>query len=229
MSSCKRISVAARNSYLSRVQVREIYHELEAIYPNIFFVPKWVQTIGDRQLDVSLRFLDKTDFFTREVDRLVLSGLCRIGIHSAKDLPDPLTPGLKVAAITSGVDARDVLVLHPYQTVETLPKKARIAASSLRREKSIKELREDLVCVDIRGVIEERLRKLNRGEIDGLVIAEAALIRLHLTHLNRLFLSTEVAALQGKLAVVTRQDDHEMLQIFSAINTSLTLSLNSCL
>ena len=229
MNLCKRIPVAARNSCLSRAQVREVYHEIKAIYPNIFFDSHWVQTVGDRQLDVSLRFLDKTDFFTREVDQLILAGACRVGIHSAKDIPDPLTSGLQVAAITSGVDARDVLVLHPYQTIETLPPKARIATSSLRREKSIKELREDLVCVDVRGVIEERLGKLNRGEIDGLVVAEAALIRLQLTHLNRFFISTEVAAMQGKLAVVTKYDDHEMLQIFSAINTSLKLSLNSCL
>lgn len=219
MHLCHKIPVAARNSRLSRAQVKEVEQALQRIYTESVFEPTWIRTTGDCQLDLSLRFLSKTDFFTKEVDQLVLSGICRVGIHSAKDLPDPLTQGLKIVAITSGVDVRDVLVLPPHQTIDTLPKKARIATSSLRREKAIKELREDLICVDIRGVIEKRLAYLDCGEIDGLVVAEAALIRLNLTHLNRFFLATEVAALQGKLAVIARQDDHEMLRIFSAINT----------
>lgn len=218
MHLCNQISVAARGSCLSRIQVQEVYQELQAIYPNMIFTPVWTQTVGDCNLDVSLRFFNKTDFFTREVDQLVLSGVCRVGIHSAKDLPEPLAQGLKTVAITLGVDARDVLVLPPHQRIDTLPKKARIATSTLRREKAIKTLRRDLICVEIRGVIEERLACLDRGEIDGLVVAEAALIRLKLTHLNRLFLVTDVAALQGRLAVVARQDDEEMRQIFSAIH-----------
>lgn len=223
----QKISVAARDSRLSRAQVEEVYQELQMIQPNHIFVPTWIRTTGDGRLDLSLRFLSKTDFFTKEVDQWVLSGACRVGIHSAKDLPDPLEQGLKIVAITKGVDTRDVLVLSPYQTIDTLPKKARIATSSLRREKAIKRLREDLICVDIRGVIEARLAYLYRGEVEGLVVAEAALIRLGLTRLNRFFLSTEVAALQGKLAVVARQDDQEMLQIFSAINTFQELDLIS--
>ena len=225
MHLCNQILVAARDSCLSRAQVREVHQELQMIYPNRIFVPTWIRTTGDDRLDLSLRFLSKTDFFTKEVDQLVLSGACRVGIHSAKDLPDPLEQGLKIVAITKGVDARDVLVLPPHQTIDTLPKKAHIATSTLRREKAIKDLREDLICVDIRGVIEARLDHLYRGEIEGLVVAEAALIRLHFTHLNRFFLSTEVAALQGKLAVVARQDDQEMLQVFSAINTFQELDL----
>ena len=224
MHLCNQISVAARNSHLSYAQVREVHQELQMIYQIVFLRPL-DSTTGDDRLDLSLRFLSKTDFFTKEVDQLVLSGICRAGIHSAKDLPDSLEQGLKIVAITKGVDARDVLVLSPHQTIDTLPKKARIATSSLRREKAIKGLREDLICVDIRGVIEARLAYLYRGEVEGLVVAEAALIRLGLTHLNRFFLSTEVAALQGKLAVVSRQDDQEMLQIFSAINTFQELDL----
>ncbi|MDR2539871.1 MAG: hydroxymethylbilane synthase [Chlamydiales bacterium] len=227
MPLCNQISVAARDSCLSRAQVREVCQELQTIHPNCVFAPTWIQTTGDCRLDVSLKFLSKTNFFTKEIDQWVLSGICRVGIHSAKDLPDPLEQGLKIVAITRGVDARDVLVLLPHQTIDTLPKKARIATSSLRREKAIKDLREDLICVDIRGVIEARLACLYRGEIEGLVVAEAALVRLGLIHLNRFFLSTEVAALQGKLAVVARQDDQEMLQLFSVINTFQELDLIS--
>lgn len=225
MHLCNQILVGARDSCLSRAQVREVYQELQMIYPNHIFVPTWIRTTGDDRLNLSLRFLSKTDFFTKEVDQLVLSGACRVGIHSAKDLPDPLEQGLKIVAITKGLDARDVLVLPPHQTIDSLPKKARIATSTLRREKAVKDLREDLICIDIRGVIEARLAYLYRGEIEGLVVAEAALIRLHLTHLNRFFLSTEVAALQGKLAVVSRQDDQEMLRVFSVINTFQELDL----
>lgn len=230
MHLCKQIFVAARDSRLSCAQVKEVHQNLQVFYPNRIFVPTWIRTKGDNRLDLSLRFLSKTDFFTKEVDQLVLSGKCRVGIHAAKDLPDSLEKGLKIVAITKGVDARDVLVLPPHQTLDTLPPKARIATSSLRRKEGIKHLREDLLCVDIRGVIEARLACLYRGEIDGLVVAEAALIRLGLTHLNRMFLSTKVAVLQGKLAVVARADDQEMVQIFSVINTFHELDLiPSCL
>jgi hydroxymethylbilane synthase len=208
---CHKIRVGARSSSLSKKQVEEVYQQLKAIHPHVVFEPLYVETKGDKDQTTSLRFLEKTDFFTLEIDEMVLKGDCRVGIHSAKDLPDPLPPGLAVAAITEGVDPADVLVVRegaqfPFDGV--------VATSSIRREVSVKQLYPFATFQDIRGNIEERLAKLFRGEIDGVVIAEAAIIRLGLTQLKRIRLPGSVAPLQGRLAVTIREDDQEMKDLF---------------
>lgn len=214
----KTIKVGSRASRLARRQVDEVYRELISMHPHIVFAPIFVATQGDRDRTTSLRTLGQTDFFTKEIDQMVLQGKCRIAIHSAKDLANPLAEGLKVIALTKGVDASDSLVLRTTDTVSSLPSGAKIATSSQRREENVKLLRKDLEFVDIRGLIEERLEQLFSGLVDGVVIAEAALIRLGLTDLNRIKLPGEVALLQGRLAVVAKQEDDEMQQLFKSLN-----------
>lgn len=205
------ITVGARDSLLSRKQVEEVYIEVIKKYPEVVFHPIYVNTMGDCDKNTSLRGLDKTDFFTREIDQMLLKKECRIAIHSAKDIPDPLPKGLLLAALTQGLDSADVLV---FRDKKDLPFGI-IATSSERREKSVKQLFANAYLVDIRGTIEERIAKLFRGEMDGVVIAEAALIRLQWTHLNRIRLPHETAPLQGRLAIVVREDDDEMLELFA--------------
>ena len=144
---------------------------------------------------------------------------CRIAIHSAKDLPDPLPKGLSIIALTRGIDPCDSLVFRSEEGLDTLPSGAIIATSSARREEAVKSLRTDLSFQDIRGTIEQRLQKLNDGLVDGVVIAEAALIRLGLTHLNRIKLTADTAPLQGKLAILAREDDLEMKSFFSCLDS----------
>jgi hydroxymethylbilane synthase len=210
--------VGARSSPLSRVQCDEVLQELRQYHPDVAFCPVWVVTTGDNNLKTSLKTLDKTDFFTKEIDELQLTGTCRIGIHSAKDLPDPLPKGLKLVALTRGVDPSDSLVLQNGSTVETLPPNAKIGTSSARREQNIHDLRSDLVCVDIRGPIQTRLDLLDRGIVQGLVMAEAALIRLKLNHRTRIVLPGDRAPLQGQLAVIALEADTEMAQLFHCID-----------
>lgn len=193
------MKVAARNSPLSRAQVIEIEQELGVALDPIF-----VETHGDKDLVQSLRGLDKTDFFTREVDALVLDGTARIAIHAAKDLPDPLPDGLKCIYISKGVDHRDVLVLGDGKTLDQVKV---VGSSSDRRDAMVKALKSDVVFKDIRGTIERRLKQLDDGDFDAVVMAEAALIRLKLTHRKRLFLQGETAYLQGKLAILSRSND----------------------
>lgn len=167
-----------------------------------------------------MRTVEKgSDFFTREVDALVRSGRCRLAIHSAKDLPDPLPEGLFLAALTRGVDPSDSLVLR---TPSRLPQGARIATSSLRREERVRELyqKEDMALhfVDLRGTIDERLALLEKGEVEGVVVAEAALIRLGLTTLPRIRLPGPSVPLQGRLALLTRPEDEEMIALCRKIH-----------
>ena len=213
------LSVGARSSLLSRAQLEEVLQEMKQFHPAIEFHPIWVETTGDKDLKTSLRTLDKTDFFTKEIDALQLSGLCRISIHSAKDLPEPLPKGLVLAALTKGVDPSDAIVLRDQKTLQSLPLGAKIGTSSARREQNIHSLRSDLNCVDIRGNILTRLDLLDQGCVDGVVIAEAALIRLKLTQRNRIPLPGERAPLQGQLAVLTLENDEEMQTLFRCIDT----------
>ncbi len=182
--------IGARSSPLSRAQVDEIRKEF-----HLEFDVVWVETTGDKDQATSLRMMEKTDFFTRELDEMMLEGKIDAAIHSAKDLPDPLPRGLKIAALSIGVDPRDSLVIK-RERVEY------VATSSARREEAVKNLFPNCRFVDLRGNIQERLEK----DVDGVVVAEAALIRLKLTHLKRIFLSGETAPNQGKLAIVTRED-----------------------
>lgn len=198
-----KVVVGARKSPLSQAQVREVEAEFGFQFQTI-----WVETAGDRDQAISLRSLGKSDLFTRELDQMLLDGTIRLAIHSAKDLPDPIPAGLAIAVLTKGVDPRDSLVLRQRR----LPEAPLIATSSERREEAVRKIFPKARFEDIRGTIGARLEKLERGAVDGVVIAEAALIRLKLTHLNRLVLEGETVEGQGRLAVVCRANDREMLE-----------------
>ncbi len=218
LETIHKIKVGSRASKLSQAQVKEILEGLHRYHPKVTFDPIFLKTIGDVDLASSLRNMDKTDFFTRDIDLMQLAGMCRIAIHSAKDLPEPLPKGLKLIALTRGVDPSDSLVLRKGEYFQTLPQGSVIGTSSVRREEAVRRLKSDLTFTEVRGSVEIRLKALDEKKIDGLIIAEAALIRLKLTYLNRIKLSGDSALLQGKLAVVGREDDIEMEKLFNSIN-----------
>ncbi len=220
------ISVGARNTRLSKAQVEEVHREIVQFFPQIRFHPIWITTKGDQDKITSLKRMEKTNFFTDEVDRRQVEGEFLISIHSAKDLPDPLHPDLEVVALTKGVDSSDSLVVREFP----IALGARIGISSKRREAFLKNWRPDLICVDIRGNIEERLQLLDDRILDGVVMAEAALIRLKLTERPRIHLDFAGATLQGRLAILARKNDKEMKRIFQEIHYDANGILeNSCL
>ncbi len=215
------IAVGARKSPLSQAQAKEVYEELRRYHQNIEFRMVLVDTHGDKDQKTSLRTLDKTNFFTKEIDELLLAGKCDVGIHSAKDLPEPLPKGLILIALTHGVDSSDSLVLREGETLKTLAPYAIIATSSERREETVRSLRADLKFVDLRGTIGQRLSKLETGEADGVVVAEAAIIRLGLVHLNRIRLPGDTAHLQGQLAIIARDNDVAMKELFKCLDSRI--------
>lgn len=206
------IKVAARASPLSQAQVGEVLRELQA---DVSFDPIWVETSGDKDLKTSLRHLGKSNFFTEELDQMLLMGKCRAAIHSAKDLPEKIPEGLAIAAITQGIDPSDSLVYNQ------LPIGARIGTSCERRDLMVKKWRGDLQCVDVRGTIQRRLELVDNGELNGVVVAEAALIRLNIDR-PRIKLEGDTTPLQGKLAVLIRQDDQDMAELFASIDARPT-------
>jgi len=205
------ITVGARDSRLSKNQVIELFGELGRVAPHVRLQPYYLKTVGDRDLKSSLKMMEKTDFFTRDIEEAQLKHKCRISVHSAKDLPETLTKGLKVIAITEGVSKRDVLLLHTKK-----PKT--IATSSERREKAVKTLFPNVTCCEVRGGVPERIKRWQNGEWDGLVVAEAALIRLNM-HFPMVALPGEPAPLQGQLAVVGWSWDKEMEHLFAPLDT----------
>lgn len=216
----EKIVIGARGSPLSRAQVEEVLSLIQHDCADRFwdFEVRYFATIGDLDKTTSLRTLGKTDFFTREIDQALLAGECRIAVHSAKDLPDPLPEGLVLCCLTEGLDPSDSLVFRASQTLGDLQQGARIATSSERREDAVRRLRSDLCFCDVRGTIQERLALLDQGAVDGVVVAEAALIRLRLTDRSRMLLPGTTVPGQGQLAVIARVDDLEMWALFSTID-----------
>lgn len=205
------ITIGARDSQLSKNQVIELFGELGEVAPHVRLNPYYLKTIGDRDLKTPLKVMDKTDFFTRDIEEAQLKHKCRISLHSAKDLPEELRKGLKVIAITKGVSKRDVLLLKTKK-----PKT--IATSSERREAAVKTLYPNVACVEVRGGVPERIKRWQDGEWDGLVVAEAALLRLNM-HFPVIALPGEPAPLQGQLAVVGWSWDKEMETLFAPLDT----------
>jgi len=212
------LKVVARDSLLSQRQVEEVYLALKQHRPEILFDVTCMKTIGDLQRTVSLMGMDKTNFFTKELDEWILAGKADVAVHSAKDLPEPLPEGLAIYALTKGLDPSDSLVLQENKSVQTLPIGAKIGTSSQRRIETLRGLREDFIPVDIRGSILERLSLLEKGDLDGVIVAEAALMRLRLTHLHRILLSGDVPLMQGRLAIVGKKNNLFLQEIFESIH-----------
>lgn len=213
-----KIKVAGRDSPLSNAQIDEVLDELLQYHQNIAFEKILMKTTGDFDLKTSLRDLDKTDFFTRQVDECLMKRRCHIAVHSAKDLPKTVPEGLSIIAITKGVDPRDSLVLKEGITLKNLRQGAVIGTSSKGREEALLAIRPDLEFMDVRGPIHKRLEYLQQPLIDGVVIAEAAIIRLKLQLLNRVILENKTAPLQGRLAIIARSNDTEMQALFACLN-----------
>ena len=224
MNLLTNIKVGARGSKLSKVQVEEVLLELNQALSKskekkkVTFTTAYMNSIGDKDQKTSLRDMGKNDFFTKEIDEAQVRGEFSISIHSAKDLPENLKDGLVVFAITKGVDSRDALVMKEGMSLESLPSSPKIATSSFKRDAAVRAIKSDAQIVDIRGPVDERLKKLHSQDLDGVVMAEAALIRLK-ENPNRIYLDSETTALQGQLAVIGREGDHSLQELFAKIDT----------
>ncbi|SCA62812.1 Probable porphobilinogen deaminase [Chlamydiales bacterium SCGC AG-110-P3] len=218
-SKSKTVSIAARDSTLSQAQVVEVLELLKEHYPKVSFDNTWLATAGDRDQETSLRNLDKTDFFTRDLDEALLAGRVQVTIHSAKDLPEPLKKGISVIALTHALDPRDMLVPSKRYSDAKLPKCPVIGTSSARRERTILDKYPRAIIKDIRGSIPHRLEQLDANNYDAVVMPECALLRLNITERPRTPLHGAVAPLQGQLAITARTNDSEMANLFACIDT----------
>jgi hydroxymethylbilane synthase len=139
-------------------------------------------TQGDRVLDRSLAEVGGKGLFIKELERAIEEDRADIAVHSMKDVPSELPPGMTLAAMLTRADPRDAFVSNRYASFEALPLGARVGTSSPRRQAQLKHARPDLAIATLRGNVETRLRKLDQGEYDAIILATAGLMRLDLGH-----------------------------------------------
>ena len=204
------LTFATRRSALALAQCRAFVQRLAALDPTLVLQEMQVVTSGDRIQDRPLSEIGGKGLFVKEIEEALLERRADIAVHSIKDVPGLLPAGLSLACIPAREDPRDVLVAPAHGTLAALPPGARVGTSSLRRMASILAVRPDLVVVSIRGNVDTRLRKVDEGEFDAIVLARAGLVRLGLTERATEILSTEVslpAVGQGALGIECRDDD----------------------
>ena len=182
-----------------------------------------IRTEGDERLDQPIHEISGQGVFTRELDEALLSDRVQLAVHSLKDLPTVLREGLCIAATPGRVDPRDVLVGPEggQTTLASLKKDAVVGTSSLRRVALLRAFRRDLTPRTIRGNVDTRLRKLDEGQFDAIILAAAGLTRLGLAGRASEWLertSWLPAPGQGALAIVTRTEDAETRRLVGALN-----------
>ena len=207
------VVIGTRGSKLALWQADYIEKRLREEYPGLVVTQKRVTTKGDRILDVPLAKIGGKGLFTKELEEEMLSGGIDVAVHSLKDMPAKVPDGLVIAAVTKRLDPGDALVSNRFSSFAELPQGARVGTSSLRRRAQLLCARLDLVMLDLRGNVNTRLRKLDEGEYDAIVLAVAGLKRLGFADRIRQVLPQTMvlpAVGQGALAVETRADDAEM-------------------
>jgi hydroxymethylbilane synthase len=180
-----------------------------------------IRTSGDRIQDRPLAEAGGKGLFTKEIEEGLLAGTIDLAVHSAKDMPTMLPPGLALAAFLPREDARDVFISRKAKTLRELPRDAVVGTASLRRQALVKRMRPDLRVVTLRGNVETRLRKVAVGEIDATLLALAGLKRLGLAAAATAVLDVDEflpAVGQGAIAIETREDDPATRRLADRIN-----------
>lgn len=217
------LKIGTRGSPLALVQAESVAASLQALGEETQIVP--VRTEGDRRLEVQLAAIGGKGLFVREIEDMLLAGALDCAVHSLKDLPAETPAGLCLAAFPAREDARDVLVTRERRRLEDLRPGARLGTGSPRRRALALALRADLVIEPVRGNVDTRLRKLERGDWDGVLLAAAGLSRLGLAPTNVQPLDPDVfvpAVGQGVLSVESRADDRRVLSLLGRIDHAPT-------
>jgi hydroxymethylbilane synthase len=224
-----RLRIGSRGSQLALWQanyisslLRERGHEVEI---------EIIKTTGDKITDVSLAQVGTKGMFTKEIEDALAEGQVDVAVHSLKDLPTQLPPGFELVAITTRVNPRDVFLSVKYDSVNALPKGARVGTSSLRRQAQLKVVRPDLVIHALRGNVDTRVRKLEEGEYDAIILAAAGLTRLGKTQQVREVLSEEFmcpAAGQGALGIEIRAGDEEVRKHLAFLDDPAARAATTC-
>ncbi len=221
------IVIASRRSALAQAQAQAVGAALSRLHPGVEVRYLWITSQGDQATQTSLAEMGGKGLFVKAVEQPLLSGEADLAVHSLKDVPVTMTPGLMLAAVPMRGDVRDCLIARPgIDSIDKLPSGAAVGTSSPRRAAQLKRLRPDLSFHLLRGNVQTRLAKvLQSGELDATLLAVAGLTRLGLGRHAQLPIDPSVilpAAGQGALALQCRMDDHVTLSRCLPLNHTVT-------
>ena len=190
-----------------------------------------IKTTGDKITDVALAQVGTKGMFTKEIEEALADRRVDLAVHSLKDLPTELPPEFELVAITTRVNPRDVFLSVNYRSIDALPRGARVGTSSLRRQAQLKVARRDLAVEALRGNVDTRVRKLEQGDYDAIILAAAGLTRLGKTELIKEVLSEQFmcpAAGQGALGIEIRVADEEMRKHLAFLDDPNSRATTTC-
>ena len=215
------LRIATRQSRLALWQAEHVAARLRSLHPPLSVVLVPMTTQGDRVTDRPLAEIGGKGLFIKELELALAEDRADIAVHSMKDVPTEMPPGMTIVAMLPREDARDALVSRRFATFDELPQGARVGTSSLRRQCQLKAARPDLDMRMLRGNVETRLRKLEEGQYDAIVLASAGLIRLGLEQRITQPLPFELslpAVGQGIVGVECRSDDERNIDLVRGLN-----------
>ena len=219
-----RIAIGTRGSKLAVIQAESVLAELKRTTPGLEAAIVKIATRGDREGDTELHKFAEQGVFVKELEKALIGGKIDLAVHSLKDLPTEIPDGLSLAAATARLDPRDVLVSRAGKLAELAPG-SKIGTGSPRRAVQLQAYRSDLEICEMRGNIDTRLRKVAEGEVDGIVVAAAALVRLGWEDRITEYLPPEhfvPAVGQGTLGIEIRSGDKETAALVSRVNHEAT-------
>ena len=217
------IRIGSRKSQLALVQTYWVQEELTRRFPHIQFHVETMSTSGDKILDVALSKIGDKGLFTKELELGMLQNQIDFAVHSLKDLPTNLPEGLMLGCVTERVDPADALVVnekHKDKQLDTLPTGAVVGTSSLRRLAQLRHYYPHLTFKDVRGNVNTRLKKLDAGEYDAIILAVAGLQRLKMSDRIHQVIPAAIslhAVGQGALGIECRQGDARVLEVIKAL------------
>ncbi len=231
MTEKKELIIGTRGSKLALWQAEWVKAEINKHFPELNITLKKIKTTGDKILDVPLAKVGGKGLFVKEIEEAMLRGEIDIAVHSMKDVPTELPAGLHLGAICKREDPRDAFISRltnggfQIKSFKDLPQGATVGTSSLRRSCQLKHIRPDLQILQLRGNVDTRLRKLDEGQFDAIILASAGVKRLG--HEDRIteYLPTDIslpAIGQGAIGIECREDDDFINEIISRLNHAET-------
>ncbi|MDE3057843.1 MAG: hydroxymethylbilane synthase [Bacteroidota bacterium] len=228
MKKRNKIIVGTRGSELALWQARWVSGELTRLYPSLQIETIIIKTTGDKILDSPLSKIGDKGLFTKEIERALVHSTIDLAVHSLKDIPTVVTPGLTIGAVSEREDVRDVFISHPkkkYPSLSRVPRGGTVATGSLRRKCQLLNLRPDLRTVDIRGNLNTRKTKLEDSDWDGMLLAKAGVTRLGWADMITEILDPTTilpAVGQGALGIEIREDDEFIASLIAPLNHRAT-------
>jgi len=221
------IRIATRKSPLAMWQAEHVAQALKDAHPGLTVEILGMSTQGDKILDTPLAKIGGKGLFVKELEQRMLSDDADIAVHSMKDVPVELPEGLHLAVIMQREDPRDAFVSNHHAGFSVLPEGARVGTSSLRRQCQLTDRRPDLEIIPLRGNVNTRLRKLDDGEYDAVILAAAGLLRLGFAERIREFMPTNdslPAIGQGAIGIECRADDERVNALLAPLHHADTAS-----